>query len=54
MVYEKEKITSNKLEEIKDRIDSEKKDMPNFNRLKVAFIEKNDIANFEVKDILKR
>lgn len=53
-VYDKEKITNNKSEEIMNRIENEKKDIPNLTRLKVAFIEKNNIGNFDVREILKR
>jgi len=53
IIYNQEIGNKNDIEKFKNRIDLEKKDIPNLERLKIEFIEEDNIGSFDVLSILK-
>src|SRR5690606_28668138 len=54
LVYKKETVSSEKIIQYQNRIIDYSQNIPNLNRLKVEFIEENQIENFNVQRILKK
>lgn len=54
LVFKEEKINNEKIERYKERINLFSTDIPELKRLKVEFIPENEIADFDVKILLKK
>lgn len=54
VVYNKEMITADDILKFQNRILDESQDIPHLERLKIEFIEENDIQNFNVRRIIKK
>lgn len=54
IVYNKEMINADSILKFRNRIIDESQDIPNLERLKIEFIEENEIQKFDVRRIIKR
>jgi hypothetical protein len=54
IVYNKEMINADSILKFQNRIIDESQDIPNLERLKVEFIEENEIQKFDVRRIIKK
>lgn len=54
IVYSKETTTADDILKFQNRIIDESQDIPNLNRLKIDFIEENEIKKFDVRRIIKK
>lgn len=54
IVYNKEMINADSILKFQNRIIDESQDLPNLERLKVEFIEENEIQKFNVRRIIKK
>lgn len=54
IVYSKETTTADDILKFQNRIINESQDIPNLDRLKIEFIEENEIKKFDVRRIIKK
>lgn len=54
IVYNKELITAEQILKFQNRLIDESQDIPNLERLKVEFIDENEIQKFDVRRIIKK
>ena len=54
IVYSKDTTTAEDILRFQNRITDESQDIPNLDRLKIEFIEENEIKNFDVRRIIKK
>lgn len=54
VVYSKERVNAENILKFQNRVIDESRDIPNLERLKIEFIEENEISKFDVSRIIKK